>query len=259
MPPTCSTRSAAWRSLPTLLLAACCAPAPADPDLAPAAPGPAPPRAAAVEAPEASVKPGINASYLDPDLDVDAMVRRFELESREIAACRDAIARAVGVEPGEAVADVGAGTGLFMGSFASAVGPDGRVFAVDIAPAFVEHLGERARANGWTQVEARVCSEDSVDLPPASVDVVFVCDTYHHFEYPRSTSASIHRALRPGGELFVVDFERIPGFSRDWILGHVRADKQTVIAELESFGFELVEQVEIPGLEENYALRLRRQ
>ncbi|MEO0649567.1 MAG: class I SAM-dependent methyltransferase [Planctomycetota bacterium] len=213
---------------------------------------------AACSTPEVSVRPGINATYLNPELDVAAMVERFELESREIAASRAAIVAAVGLETGDAVADIGAGTGLFLEPFAEAVGTQGKLFAVDIAPPFVEHLAERALDAGYTQVEARLCSEDSVGLPEGSVDVAFICDTYHHFEYPRSTSRSIHRALRPGGELFVIDFERIEGVSREFILGHVRADKQTVIAELESFGFELIEEVEIEGLEENYSLRLRR-
>jgi len=217
--------------------------------------GPAPDVA---QAPEASVKPGINESYLDPELDVDAMVARFEVESREIAAHRDAIVAAVGIEPGDDLADIGAGTGLFLAPFASAVGARGSLFAVDIAQPFVEHLTERALNEGFENVEAVLCAEDAVNLPAGSIDIAFVCDTYHHFEYPRSTTTSIHAALRPGGELFIVDFERIPGVSRDWILGHVRAGKQTVIEEVTSYGFELVEEVDVAGLEENYSLRFRR-
>jgi predicted methyltransferase len=108
------------------------------------------------------------------------------------------------------------------------------------------------------QVSTQLCAEDSVELPAESVDLVFVCDTYHHFEYPRSTTTSIHSALRDGGELFVVDFERIPGVTRPWLLEHVRAGKQTVIAEIESFGFEFVEELKVAGLEENYAIRFRK-
>jgi ubiquinone/menaquinone biosynthesis C-methylase UbiE len=206
---------------------------------------------------EASVRPGINADFTDATLDVDAMVRRFEAESREIFARRAAIARAVGLQPGMAVADVGAGTGVFVDFFARDVGRDGRVFAVEIAPKFVDLLRERAAARGFTQVHAVLCTERDVALAPASVDVVFACDTYHHFEYPQATLASIHRALRAGGTLVLVDFERIPGVSRPWIVDHVRCGKEQVVQEVLAAGFELVEEVPV-GLRENYFLRFRK-
>jgi predicted methyltransferase len=222
-----------------LLLPACSAP-------------PAPPPPA-----ETSVKPGINDDFTNPALDVDSMVRRFEVESREIFAKRSAIARAVGLQPGQAVADVGAGTGVFVDHFAADVGPTGVVYAVEIAPKFVAHLAERAQQRGQTQVRAVLGGERDPGLPEASCDVVFTSDTYHHFEFPRATLAGIHRALRPGGQFVVVDFERIPGVSREWTLGHVRAGKQEVSAEVTAAGFRLVEEVPL-GLAENYFLRFRR-
>jgi SAM-dependent methyltransferase len=205
--------------------------------------------------PEASVRPGINANYLDPALDVDEWVARFEGESREIFVQRLALAAAVHLQPGDDVADVGAGTGLFLDPFASAVGTEGKVYAVDISPVFIEHLEVRARELDLPQVVAHLCREDSVDLPAGALDKAFICDTYHHFEYPRSTMASLHKALRKGGEVVIVDFERIPGVSRDWVLEHVRCGKEQVIGEVTGFGFELVEQVPVAGLAENYVLR----
>jgi len=204
-----------------------------------------------------SVKPGINTNFLDPELDVDKYVQRFETESREVFARRSAIARAVGLEAGMAVADVGAGTGLFVDFFARDVGGEGKVYAVDLAPTFVERLRERVRQRRQDQVEVVQCSERDVALPAASVDTVFACDTYHHFEYPQWTLASIHRALRPGGTFVIVDFEHIPGVTRPWLLVHVRCGKEQVVREVEAAGFELVEEVPV-GLEENYFLRFRR-
>ncbi|MCA8948597.1 MAG: class I SAM-dependent methyltransferase [Planctomycetes bacterium] len=208
---------------------------------------------------EASVKPGINDSFTDPDLDVDKFVQRFETESREVFANRSRIARAVGLQPGMAVADIGAGTGVFVDFFARDVGTTGAVYAVDIAPKFVDRLRERAATRNEPQVRAVLCTDRDVALPEASVDIVFVCDTYHHFEYPHTTLGSIHRALRPGGQLVIVDFERVPGQSSDWILGHVRCDRATVIQEVTSEGFEFAGATEGLGLTENYFIRFTRQ
>ena len=207
---------------------------------------------------EVSVKPGINNRFVNPNLDVDSYVKRFEIESREVFVQRERILAACGIEKGDTVADVGAGTGLFTRMFSVAVGNEGWVYAVDISPRFIEHINAEATKHELQNITGVLCAENSINLPSNSADVVFVCDTYHHFEYPRSTSESIHRALRPGGELFVIDFERIEGVTRPWLMEHVRAGKDVVIAELESYGFELLEELEIEGLTENYALRFRR-
>ncbi|HZW08483.1 MAG TPA: methyltransferase domain-containing protein [Phycisphaerales bacterium] len=207
---------------------------------------------------EQSVKPGINDPYLEPGIDVEERTNRFEAESREIYDARREIVEAVGLRRGDAVADIGAGTGLFVEPFARRVGPGGKVYAIDIVPAFVRHVAARAREAGLAQVEARLAPADSVDLPDASIDTAFVCDVYHHFEYPKSSLASIHRALKPGGELVVIDFERIPGVSREWVLGHVRAGKEEFTAEIEAAGFRLVEEVEIDRFDESYFLRFRK-
>lgn len=207
---------------------------------------------------EPSASPGINDAYLAADIDVNLWTERFEVETREIYSARQEIVAAVGLRPGQAVADVGAGTGLFLEPFAQGVGKGGKVYAIDIVPAFVEHMSDRAAHLGLTQVEARLCSERSIDLPPDSVDVAFVCDVYHHFEYPRSSLASIYSALRPGGELIVIDFVRTPGVSRDWVLRHVRAGQETVTAEIERAGFRFDREVTIGSFEESYFLRFTR-
>lgn len=205
---------------------------------------------------ESSVKPGINAEYLKPDLDAAPWVERFEREGREIFDHRQAIADAVGLKPGMVVADIGSGTGLFTPLFSRAVGPRGKVLAVDIVPAFLARIRGRAATEGLLNVETVLCTERSVELPPNSVDVAFLCDVYHHFEYPQSSLASIHRSLRPGGKILVVEFRRIPGVSSDWILNHVRAGQEVVTREFEAAGFRPVEELKL--LKDNYVVRFRK-
>jgi len=204
---------------------------------------------------EESVKEGLNDRFTGEEVDVERLQRNFEGESREIFAERDAIVDALELGEGMAIADVGAGTGLFLEPLALAVGAEGRVLAIDIGPELVEFMAERARGAGWSQVEARLCSERSVELPHACVDRILVVDTYHHFEFPRSTTASLHHALKSGGMLVIVDFERTPGVSSDWVLGHVRCGKEETRAEIEAAGFEFLDEVEVNGLVDNYLIR----
>ena len=207
---------------------------------------------------ETSVKPGINKNFIDPDLDVDSYVKKFEIESREVFVNRERILAACEIEKGDTVADVGAGTGLFTRMFATAVGEDGWVFAVDIAPRFIEHINRAAVKAGLKNITGVICVENSINLPANSADVVFVCDTYHHFEYPKSTLASINRALKQDGLLILIDFDRVEGKSREWLLGHVRAGKDVFRAEVQDAGFTLVEEKMVEGLKENYFLKFRK-
>ena len=207
---------------------------------------------------EPSVRPGVNEHFLAEDLDVERFSEIFEGESREIYTARREIVRQLELEPGTAIADIGAGTGLFLPLFNAAVGPSGRVYAVDISPKFLAHLRERAQREELGRVSVVTGKARSAELAEASVDVAFVCDTYHHFEYPRSYLASLYRAVRPGGALVVIDFERIPGQSRDWVLEHVRAGREVFIEEIQRAGFVLEKEIEVDGLVENYVLRFRR-
>ena len=204
---------------------------------------------------EESVKPGINRPYLDAELKVDDWLKRFEVESREVFHGRKAILKACGIRPGMRVADIGAGTGLFTRMFAQAVGPDGWVYAVDIAPAFLGHIHARAKQEGQANISTILCPQDSVGLPPESIDLAFVCDVYHHFEYPRSTMASLVKAMKPGATLVVIDFIRIEGVSSDWVFGHVRAGEEVFRKEIEDAGLEFKERIELPEVKDNYILR----
>jgi len=204
------------------------------------------------------VPEGINDAFLAKEIDVDEFVARWELESREVYVARHDIVAAMQVEAGDTVADIGAGTGLFTSLLSEAVGDEGRVIAVDISEAFVARVADRAEREGLTNVETRVSNERSAELPAGEVDVAFLCDVYHHFEYHEDMLRSIRRALKPGGRLVVVDFERIPGVTREFLMGHVRAGKDVVRAEVIGAGFELVEEVDVAAFRENYFLRFQR-
>ncbi|MEN8176784.1 MAG: class I SAM-dependent methyltransferase, partial [Pseudomonadota bacterium] len=198
--------------------------------------------------------PAINQPYENPD--VARWRGVFERPGREIFDRREQIVAAVAVEPGDHIADVGAGTGLFSLMFARAVGPEGRVYAVDISDEFVHSIEERARRQGFDNILGVINNARDVSLAPASIDLAFVCDTYHHFEYPGDMLASTYQALKPGGGLVVVDFRRRHGVSSPWVMGHVRAGEAAVRGEVEAAGFEFVESLDF--MRGQYYLRFRK-
>jgi len=208
---------------------------------------------------EESVKSGINEGFLDPALKVEDWLKRFEVESREVFQARDSVVAACRIRKGMTIADIGAGTGLYTRLFSEATGPEGWVYAVDISGPFLKHIVARARQEKQENISAVLSPEDSVALPPNSIDLAFICDTYHHFEYPRGTLASLVRALKKGGTVVVIDFERIEGQSREWVVGHVRAGKEVFRKEIEEAGLSLVDEVTVEGFEENYFLRFRKE
>ncbi len=207
---------------------------------------------ALVHAQEKSVNPGINKNYEHPN--VPESIQRFESNGRDVYDHRNEIVEAVGLKPGMAVADVG---GLFTRLFSPVVGSTGQVYAVDIAKEFIEHIENLAHDQKMDNIVGVVCKQDSVELPPESVDLVFICDTFHHFEFPQRTMQSIYRSLKPKGQLVLVDYVRIQGKSSDFVMGHVRAGQEVFTQEIVDAGFKQVEEKK-DLLKESYLLRFEK-
>ncbi len=204
------------------------------------------------ETKKAKVDPKINAAFKKPN--VKEYIKKFETESRENYARRHEIVAALGLRPGMAVADIGAGTGLFTRLFAEKVGRTGKVYAVDVAEPFLEHIAGEAKRKGQTHVVTIRGSQDSTNLPAESVDLVFLSDVYHHLEKPEKTLTSIRQALRPGGRLVVIEFDRVEGRSSAFVLKHVRASQAVFRKEIEDAGFAVIPTPEPPKLKENFFL-----
>jgi predicted methyltransferase len=197
--------------------------------------------------------PVINRPYQNPDY--ERWVQVFERPGREVFDRRQDIVRHLGLKPGMTVADIGAGTGLFTRLFAAQVGPEGRVIAVDISEEFTRNILRTARDQGLDNVEVVVNTQQSTGLDLGSIDLVFICDTYHHFEYPEAMMSSVYQALRPGGEVIIVDFRRRAGVNSPWIMDHVREGKEGVVQEMAQAGFRLIEDKDF--MRSNYFLRFR--
>ncbi len=161
---------------------------------------------------EFSINPGVNSSFVDPA--ASEFIERFEREGREVYDRRQQIVDFCRLKPGMVVADVGCGTGLFTRLLSAAVGDSGSVLAVDIAKNFVQHVESTSREQGLTNVTGVVCTADDVNLPPGSIDLAFICDTYHHFEFPQRTMRSISGPSSPTAASCSSIFTASPGKAR---------------------------------------------
>jgi predicted methyltransferase len=112
---------------------------------------------------------------------------------------------ALDLKAGEVVADIGAGPGYFTMRFARAVGPEGKVYAVDIAAPVLEYLKKEALKQSLSNVQAIVSREDDPLLPSSSVDLAFFCDTVHEISNRPSFYRKIRQSLKKRGRMAVID------------------------------------------------------
>ena len=141
------------------------------------------------------------------------------------------------IQPGQHVADLGAGGGYFTFRIADAVGNTGKVYAVDIDPGMTADLQERAAKDGYRNVEVILAEPNDPRLPEDSVDLVFTCDTYHHLEDRTAYFARLQKSLRPKGRVAIIDHSGSAGlFVR--LFGHF-TPSSVIRSEMEAAGYKL--------------------
>lgn len=152
---------------------------------------------------------------------------------------------ALGVAPGSAVADVGSGPGYFTFHMAERVGPQGKVYAVEIDRTDLEKLRERAQGENLVQVETVLGERDDPRLPPATLDAALIVNAYHEMRDYDSMLTAIFRALKPGGRLGIIDAAIAPGEKRSTYYRRHRIPKELVRDDASRNGFDFLE--ERPG------------
>ncbi len=170
--------------------------------------------------------------------DPDAYIAMLEDPARDEYQQPERVLDALELEPGEAIADIGAGSGYFAIRLARRVGPSGKVYAVDISPDMVRHLNARVRDLELENLTTVLAEPDDLLLRPASVDRFFVCDTWHHIEERPEYLAKMRRILKPGGQVVMIDFQK-----RELPFGPplgMKISRDDLIAEMKTAGFRLV-------------------
>jgi len=112
------------------------------------------------------------------------------------------------IQKGQAVADIGAGSGYMTMRLSQKVGPDGRVFATDVQPQMLEILRRRLADKKITNVTLVQGALDDPKLPPDSVDLELLVDVYHEFSQPQAMLRGLRAALKPGGRLVLLEYRK---------------------------------------------------
>jgi ubiquinone/menaquinone biosynthesis C-methylase UbiE len=149
------------------------------------------------------------------------------------------------IETGMTVADIGAGEGYYTVRLADRVGKKGRVLAQDIDPQALERLGERVQRDRLDNVSIKLGAEDDPRLPDASFDRIFLVHMYHEVTEPYAFLWRMRSALRPDGQVIVVDVDR----STD----EHGIPPRLLFCEFGAVGFRLAQFIRKPELRGYYA------
>lgn len=155
----------------------------------------------------------------------------------------DEVVAAVKLRPGQTVADIGAGSGLFDGPLGKAVGPTGRVYAVEVDAGFFPEIRKRAAAAGVTNVETVLGKFTDPALPVKSIDLAFFHDVLHHVEQRAAYLKTLGGYLAPSGRIVVIDYEGGQGPHRDQ--PSLEVTRQQLAGWMTEAGFTQVEDVKL--------------
>jgi ubiquinone/menaquinone biosynthesis C-methylase UbiE len=127
---------------------------------------------------------------------------------REMEEEPDKALDAIGLRKGDQVADIGAGVGYFTWRMAERVGPEGKVYGVDIQEAMLKQLRQNIEARGLRNVEAVLGAVDDPRLPPGSCDLILLVDVYHEFSEPQKMLRKMREALKPAGRMVLLEYRK---------------------------------------------------
>ena len=145
----------------------------------------------------------------------------------------------LGIRAGTSVADIGAGEGYFTRHLATRVGPQGKVYAVDIDEKALAKLRDASGPASLSQLETVLGTTDDPRLPASAVEAALIVDAYHEFETPDAMLRRIHAAMRPGGRLGIMESTDKLGRPRKEYGERHRLPPELLIEEVARQGFRL--------------------
>lgn len=153
------------------------------------------------------------------------------------------ILQTLALKQGQNIADIGSGGGYFSLQFADAVGREGQVYAVDTNAEFLEFIKNGAKEKELNNIETILVTEDNLNLPERSLDLVFMRNVYHHLSNRVEYFRKLRRVLKPEGRIGIIEYKRSGYLSFRRIFGHY-VPKETIIAEMNEAGYRLKEDLD---------------
>jgi ubiquinone/menaquinone biosynthesis C-methylase UbiE len=174
-------------------------------------------------------------------------IARLERPERVAGLKIDYIISKLELKPGQVVADIGAGPGVITLPMAKAVAPNGRVYAVDIDQAFIDHIAMRAKEQNVGNVRPVLGKLTDPGLPAQDVDVALFHDVLHHIKDRVAYLKNTARYVKPGGRIAIVELDPKNGSHRNE--PELQIGKEQAQSWLAADGFKPIQ--EFDGLTEN--------
>ncbi len=142
------------------------------------------------------------------------------------------------IQPGDHVADIGAGGGYFTFLLTDAVGPTGKIYAVDVEQEIIEQLADRIAEETRFNVVVILGEFEDPLLPNGTIDLVFLCNTYHHIENRVDYFSSLKTDLKSDGRVAIIDMkDDLTGILRLFATAPHWTSKQLLLSEMEQAGY----------------------
>ena len=149
----------------------------------------------------------------------------------------DQIIKTIGLKRGQSIADIGAGGGYFSLRFAEIVGDEGKVYAVDTNPEFLQVIKSSAKKKGLNNI-VTILIKDTLDLPENSLDFVFMRNVTHHILNRIEHFKNLTRFLKADGKVIIIEYKKGKFFTFRGLFGH-DVPKETIMREMKEAGYTL--------------------
>jgi arsenite methyltransferase len=143
------------------------------------------------------------------------------------------------IREGHAIADLGSGGGFFTLSFAGRTGKNGKVYAVDTQPKYLDFIRRRSEREGLNNIVLVKVMDIENKLPEAGLDLVFARNVFHHLPAPAASFQNLRKFLKPGGRVVIIEHRPKKGFGFVSLFKH-HTSVQTIIQEMDKAGFRLL-------------------